>query len=144
MNASALSDSERSTDLLLEEARAAKRAKDKPTYKAACEAWLAHDRGIHVGDTVKLHYGNEEREVVVETFELHASQAHRPGNRDSNTRLRRAHSAQGPAARRALEQLVQQDDQRLEGAGAESVPPRENAVLGCRAELSHIELAARG
>jgi hypothetical protein len=65
------SDPEPSTDPLLEEARRAKRAKDKVTYKAACEAWLARDRGIHVGDTVKLHYSNEEREIVVEKFELH-------------------------------------------------------------------------
>ena len=71
MNAITLSDPEPSTDLLLEEARTAKRAKEKTTYKAACEAWLASERGIHVGDTVKLHYSNEEREVVVETFELH-------------------------------------------------------------------------
>jgi hypothetical protein len=63
-------------DRLLLEARAAKVAKDALAYKAACEAWLLQDRGIHVGDTVTLHYSGEVREILVETFELHWPKGH--------------------------------------------------------------------
>lgn len=59
------------TDAILEIARLAKQAKDPVAYRAACEAWLVKDRGIHVGETVKLHYHGEAREVLLETFELH-------------------------------------------------------------------------
>jgi hypothetical protein len=58
-------------DALLEIARHAKQEKDPAAYRSACEAWLLKDRGIHVGDTVKLHYNGESREVLLETFELH-------------------------------------------------------------------------
>ena len=71
MNANTASAHPASTDHFLDEARKAKQAKDAVTYKLACEAWLARERGILLGDTVKLRYGNEEREVVVECFELH-------------------------------------------------------------------------
>jgi len=66
----------RTADRLLLKARVAKVAKDAPAYKAACEAWLLQDRGIHVGDAVTLHYSGEVREILVETFELHWPKGH--------------------------------------------------------------------
>lgn len=60
-----------SSDILLDQARTAKREKRPADYKTACEAWLLSDRSICVGDTVKLHYSGEAREVLIEAFELH-------------------------------------------------------------------------
>ena len=58
-------------DSLLEQARTAKSAKNKSAYKTACEDWLRAERGIEVGDVVKLQFVGEAREVLVERFELH-------------------------------------------------------------------------
>jgi hypothetical protein len=116
-------------DRLLEKARTAKRAKDKAAYRSACEAWLLEARGIHVGDTVKLHYSGELREVHLETFELHWP-AGRAGHRDSDAGLRRPDGAEAPATRRAREQLVFQRHCGVEKARPERVPAQRNDHVG--------------
>lgn len=59
-----------SEELLLQ-ARCAKQEKRRRDYLVACEAWLCATRGIRLGDSVKVRYVDEDREVLVETFELH-------------------------------------------------------------------------
>jgi hypothetical protein len=59
------------SDHFLEQARSAKREKRRRDYQAACEAWLLAEHGVLVGDSVKVQYTDEAREVLIETFELH-------------------------------------------------------------------------
>jgi hypothetical protein len=60
-----------SIELLLLQARRAKQEKRRRDYLDACEAWLDATHGVHVGDSVKVSYVDEVREVFIENFELH-------------------------------------------------------------------------